>query len=127
MCGHRTTRYSTTSLDRDLRASDADRERVADVLRDNAGEGRLDPDELEQRLEVAYSAKTLGDLDGVTSDLPASRRSYERARAPHWHPIVLLLAVVLAVSVIAGHPAVWIAFPLFFWVWRPLMRPRWRV
>lgn len=54
-----------------LRISDDDRHRVAEVLREAAGEGRLDLDELDQRLEAAYAAKTYADLVPITVDLPA--------------------------------------------------------
>lgn len=59
---------------RDLRISDADRHRVAEVLREAAGEGRLDLDELEERLEGAYGAKTYRDLIPLTADLPAQQQ-----------------------------------------------------
>ena len=52
-----------------LRASDADRERVAEVLRDALAEGRLDMAEFEERLEATYSARTYGDLEPITRDL----------------------------------------------------------
>jgi Domain of unknown function (DUF1707)/Cell wall-active antibiotics response 4TMS YvqF len=55
----------------ELRASDTDRERVADVLREAAGQGRIDMDELEERLEAVYAAKTYGELLPITRDLPA--------------------------------------------------------
>jgi hypothetical protein len=54
---------------RDLRASDADRERVLTLLAEAVGDGRLTPEEHAQRLEQASSARTLGDLAGLTSDL----------------------------------------------------------
>ncbi len=54
-----------------LRISDADRHKVAELLRDAAGEGRIDLDELDQRLEATYAAKTYGDLVPITIDLPA--------------------------------------------------------
>lgn len=53
-----------------MRVSDADRHRVAELLREAAGEGRIDLDELDERLEAAYAAKTYGDLVPITSDLP---------------------------------------------------------
>jgi hypothetical protein len=53
-----------------LRASDADRERVAEVLRDALAEGRLDMAEFEERLEATYNARTYGDLVPITRDLP---------------------------------------------------------
>jgi Domain of unknown function (DUF1707)/Cell wall-active antibiotics response 4TMS YvqF len=54
-----------------MRISDADRQRVADVLRDAAGEGRIDLDELEERLELTWQAKTYGELVPITLDLQA--------------------------------------------------------
>ncbi|WP_167000599.1 DUF1707 domain-containing protein [Mumia sp. ZJ430] len=55
---------------RDLRASDPDRERIADILRDAASEGRLEPDELGERLDQTYQAKTFRDLEALVADLP---------------------------------------------------------
>jgi hypothetical protein len=54
----------------ELRASDADREQLAGELRAHAVAGRIDTDELEERLQTAYAARTLGELDGLRSDLP---------------------------------------------------------
>ncbi|HUY50961.1 MAG TPA: DUF1707 domain-containing protein [Streptosporangiaceae bacterium] len=54
---------------RDLRASDADRERVVTLLAQAAGDGRLTLDEHAQRVQRAYAARTLGDLAAVTDDL----------------------------------------------------------
>ncbi|MFC6286168.1 DUF1707 domain-containing protein [Nocardioides sp. GCM10027113] len=53
-----------------MRVSDADRHRVADILREAAGEGRLDLEELDERLESTYAAKTYADLVPITADLP---------------------------------------------------------
>jgi uncharacterized protein DUF1707 len=55
---------------RELRASDHDRDRVADVLRQAAGEGRLTLEELDERLSAVYAAKTYGELEPITRDLP---------------------------------------------------------
>src|SRR6266487_51602 len=55
-----------------MRVSDADRERAAETLREAAGDGRLTFDELDQRLELAYAAKTYADLEPITRDLPAT-------------------------------------------------------
>lgn len=57
---------------RSLRVSDADRDRVADVLREAVSQGRITFDELDERLSLAYSARTYADLEAVTRDLPAS-------------------------------------------------------
>ncbi len=53
-----------------LRASDAEREQVAERLRHAAAEGRLQADELEDRIGAALSARTYGELDLIVSDLP---------------------------------------------------------
>lgn len=55
----------------DLRASDADRDRVADILRDALAEGRLDAAEHSERLDRVYAAKTVGELEPLIRDLPA--------------------------------------------------------
>lgn len=54
---------------RDLRASDADRERVVTVLAEAAADGRLTLDEHSERVQQAYAARTLGELARLTSDL----------------------------------------------------------
>jgi Domain of unknown function (DUF1707) len=114
-----------------LRASDADREAVVDRLREAAGEGRLEPDELEQRVEGALRARSYGDLAELVVDLPAdSRMRWPRAR---WRTnavarsavfgaglvaaVIVALAVVavLAILVLAA-AASWIAFVLFWLV-----------
>jgi Domain of unknown function (DUF1707)/2TM domain len=53
-----------------LRASDADRERFVETLRQHHVDGRLTAEELEERTERAYAARTLGDLDALATDLP---------------------------------------------------------
>jgi Domain of unknown function (DUF1707) len=53
-----------------IRASDADRDRTAALLREHHAAGRLTAEEFNERLDKAYAAKTLGDLDQLLSDLP---------------------------------------------------------
>ena len=53
-----------------LRISDAERHRVAELLRTAAGDGRLDATELDERLEATYAARTFADLVPITADLP---------------------------------------------------------
>lgn len=53
-----------------MRAADADRQRVADRLHEALGEGRLDLHEYDERLRDAYAAKTYADLDRLLADLP---------------------------------------------------------
>ncbi|WP_407552821.1 DUF1707 domain-containing protein [Streptomyces sp. Pv4-95] len=55
----------------ELRASDTDRERVAEILRDAVAEGRLAMEEFQERLEATYAARTYGELEPITADLPA--------------------------------------------------------
>lgn len=55
-----------------MRISDDDRHKVAEVLRLAAGEGRIDLEELDQRLEATYQAKTYGELVPITLDLPTA-------------------------------------------------------
>jgi hypothetical protein len=52
-----------------VRASDADRERVANVLRRAGGSGQLTVEELDERVAAAYAAQTHADLDRLTEDL----------------------------------------------------------
>ncbi|MEU5317213.1 DUF1707 domain-containing protein [Streptomyces sp. NPDC021056] len=68
----------------DLRASDADRDRIADILREALAEGRLTADEHAERVEGALAAKTVGELDTFIQDLPAAhQRRTTPAAAPN--------------------------------------------
>jgi uncharacterized protein DUF1707 len=93
-----------------MRASDADRERVAEALRRHHLDGRLDTDELQERLDRCYAARTAGDLAPLLVDLPAGA---ERHRAPRpsapWPPVLAVVLVVLLAfatvgAVAHGHP-----------------------
>jgi DUF1707 SHOCT-like domain len=53
-----------------VRASDADRERTASLLREHHAEGRLTAEEFNDRLDQAFAAKTIGELDALLADLP---------------------------------------------------------
>jgi uncharacterized protein DUF1707 len=54
-----------------VRASDADRDRTARLLREHHAVGRLDPEEFNERLDRAMEARTIDELDQLTADLPA--------------------------------------------------------
>jgi hypothetical protein len=117
-----------------IRVSDADRELVADRLREHFAQGRLSSDELDERIAVALSAKTFAELRRVTTDLPdpepapgqgrpaappwAGRRGFAmRRRGPRLLPLVLL--ILIAALVIPG--AGWLLFAfvkvvLLFWL-----------
>jgi hypothetical protein len=79
-------------IERSLRASDDERERAAERLRLGTAEGRLSVDELGQRLDAVYAARTVAELDRLLTDLPVSR-ALRRPRAP-------LPALVGAVSAV---------------------------
>jgi hypothetical protein len=55
-----------------MRASDADRDRIADQLREALAEGRLTPEEHSERLDAVYRAKTYAELAPIVHDLPAT-------------------------------------------------------
>jgi hypothetical protein len=54
-----------------IRASDADRDRVAALLSEHHAAGRLTAEEFQERVDAALAAKTVGDLDALLADLPA--------------------------------------------------------
>jgi hypothetical protein len=114
-----------------LRASDADREQVADRLRHAAAEGRLLPDEFEERMGGALSARTYGELDQIVADLPVPTPVRQHPRVSGWRPprIVALVALALVLGVVFsslsgavghGHPdhqALWGGAPVIWLVW----------
>jgi hypothetical protein len=123
--------------DPNLRASDADRERAVNLLREHHAEGRLDMEEFHERLNGAYASKTIGELDALLADLPAidlyrlpsaglrpapggsgvpARRpggtvARRGAQWPAWVGVTSALTVVwLIVSVAAGGGAAWLVW-----------------
>lgn len=64
-----------------MRASDADRDRVADQLREALAEGRLTPEEHADRIESVYRAKTYAELAPILADLPGSGAAPQPAMA----------------------------------------------
>jgi hypothetical protein len=111
--------------DRTLRASDADRERMGDLLRRHHVEGRLNDDEFQERLERSLTARTFAELDELSSDLP--RQLVLSGPRPLSWPVrkrlVLVTAIVaalVAVSIAVGHPVFFPAIPLLFFASRLL-------
>ncbi len=72
-------------MDDRIRVSDADREAVTARLRDHYAQGRLTPDELDERISAALNAKTFGDLHPLMADLPEPAPVPPRAaQRPPW-------------------------------------------
>lgn len=80
-----------------LRASDADRDQVAERLRTAATEGRIATDELEQRLERALAARTYAELAALVADLPPTLPARRRSSIPI--SPVARVAVALAIAI----------------------------
>ena len=109
----------------ELRASDADRERVAERLRAAAGEGRLTAEELEDRLERAFSGRTEGELVPLVADLPAAPASTAaappgrtRRRGPDRDHLRVYLAVntmLVLIWALTGAGYFWPAWPILGW------------
>jgi hypothetical protein len=125
----------------ELRVSDADRERAAAEIREHFAQGRLDSDELSDRLGRAYGARTAGELDSLRADLPevppsaTSRRAElvvrrrELSRELLQHTIGGLVPFFVCVAIWVGSGAnggfwpAWVAvFALI-----PLLRNAWRL
>jgi uncharacterized protein DUF1707 len=135
-----------------LRASDADRDAVTERLREAAAEGRLESDELEERVGSALRARTYGELARLVADLPGPpdapwRRPGGRTRAVARSALMgagllaavtVVLAVIAVVAVLVLATAAWWLACVVFWIfccgsrrrlasgspWRPGARPR---
>lgn len=102
------------AADPQLRASDRERETVAQTLREQHTEGRLDTDELQGRLERCLQAKTVGELASLVADLPETSLAHEppdrwRARLLWLAPLLVGLA---AASAVTGRHLIWIVIPM---------------
>jgi hypothetical protein len=114
--------------DRSLRVGDLEREAVAEMLRERHVEGRLDAEEFQERLQRCLAAKTYRDLDVLIADFPTPEAERGRVvRAPAWplwrvapFPLVLIPVALIAAVALSGGRLVWLAFPLVFFVLRPL-------
>lgn len=119
-----------------LRVSDEEREGVIDELREHTVAGRLTAEELDQRLEAAYKAKTRADLDKLRADLPISstaakkalalRRSHLRRRLlQEGGGAIAASAVCVAIWIAAGaHGAFWPIWVIIFTL-MPAIRDGW--
>src|ERR1700750_2282463 len=107
--------------DRSLRAGDADRESVAEFLREQHLAGRLDTDELQERLDRCFAAKAYAELDALLTDLPVRASPRELpSRRPRVVLLPLIAILIGALGLSPGHLVV-LVVPLFFWF---VVRPR---
>jgi hypothetical protein len=100
-----------------VRASDAERERVATMVSDAAGEGRLTLAEAEQRMASIYAAKFRAELDQYVEDLPGGRPEERPVRSPAGRfPVRLRIHAAVAVVVSVLLIVRWAALdvPYFF-------------
>jgi uncharacterized protein DUF1707 len=87
------TTQGGASFDPNMRAGDADRERLVEQLREHHAAGRLTLDEFDERMQKAYEAKTYGELRTLTRDLPVDlaelnfQQAQERTRAAQARPV----------------------------------------
>jgi hypothetical protein len=108
----------------ELRASDADRERTAERLRTAAGEGRLGSDELEERLERAFGARTESELEPLVADLPKPRTGApRRSRRPDFGPYVGVSLMLVGIWALTGMGYFWPVWPILGWGSSFLMAP----
>jgi class 3 adenylate cyclase len=117
------SRRDTHSTRADLRAADADRERVAELLREHYGAGRLSDTDLSERVDSAYAARTLSELEVITADLPRPhRRQPPRRHGALQTSVRIHLAVYIVVNLMligiwaaSGGGYFWPVWPLLGW------------
>jgi hypothetical protein len=108
-----------------MRASDKDRDRIAERLREAASEGRLMIEELEQRLEAALRARTYGQLEALIADLPGprllARPRPRRRRMPLVPALGLIVGIVLLAPLVLASIALVVQLALgvllVWWIW----------
>jgi len=111
----------------DIRASDTDREAVAEFLKRHYTAGRLTEDEFDARVDAAYAAVGLSQLDRLVGDLPAhppappARRSSVRPVAACLTAAVLAVAVATVVPPEAWAMLLVLALPLLLFAGMALM------
>jgi len=108
-----------SQADPNMRVSHAERTEVADRLSKHYGDGRLDEEEFNERLDRAMKAKTQSDLDGLFDDLPepelprpvARPEPRPRPSGPRPVPRIAFLALVVILAIMVGQ---WLAHPFIF-------------
>src|SRR5918995_2385670 len=103
-----------------LRASDTERESTVELLREHGAAGRLDVEELEQRVGAAYAARTHGELATLMRDLPtpparSSPRPVPRAAAHEWLAFAQVNGLLVAIWAFTGAGYFWPAWVAVWW------------
>jgi hypothetical protein len=105
-----------------LRVGDAERDRAVEALREHFAAGRLDADELDERLDAALTARTRADLARLFTDLPdpsvrLSARSLRTRRTAQWVlGLPVLVTVALCALVVTATLAAIALAPWLLWV-----------
>jgi hypothetical protein len=110
-----------------IRASDLDRERTAELLREHYLDGRLDSAEFQQRLDECMGARTVGELHALSIDLPPQTQATERharekrrrRRASGLTLALALVAALIVLSALTGRPLFFPLVPILFLTLRP--------
>ena len=122
------------SQDPELRASDREREDAVTLLREHGAAGRLDVDELEERIGSAYEARTRGDLATLLRDLPGSPRPRVTPAVRHggrrhhhglghsWLAFAQVAAVLIGIWALTGAGYFWPVWVLAWWGFALVMR-----
>ena len=107
-----------------MRASDSDRDRIVDALREHGAAGRLTTDELEERTDRALAARTFGELDALLDDLPGARDSQRAAArrqaawtgySEHLRVYLAVMALLVAIWALTGMGYFWPVWPALGW------------
>ena len=121
-------------MDPGIRASDAERDRVVGLLKQHFTDGRLTMDEFSERMDVAYAARTRGELVSTLRELPVLAAPAMVARPvprhPHPHPRgrgsmpmaafpLVVFGIMLVMLIIASRGVLlWPMFFLLIWMGR---------
>jgi hypothetical protein len=107
----------------DIRASDMERDNAVDRLRNHAAAGRLDVDELEQRIDAAFAARTRGELKALFADLPGKPRlgtptavgRPRRRFGAEWYPYLAVNLMLVLIWAGTGMGYFWPIWPILGW------------
>jgi class 3 adenylate cyclase len=117
------SRRDTPSHEGSVRASDADREHVVELLREHYGAGRLSEEELSERLEAVYGVRTMSELGALTADLPSRpepgdghrRGALDTSVRIHLAVYVVVNVMLIGIWAASGGGYFWPIWPILGW------------